>query len=294
MAWMPLWILLGALAAPDAENPLLHTLVAEGVAMSDGSAVRLPEPTMPDGLDAAAQRAVLERIASSGQPVDELLRRSIVAPLVLKIAPAATERKAPARRVDLWFVAYGSWENVSSQRFLETLMRFGGRSAGAQGIASGFLADEAIQRRGLKAARSPEREEGWHFASANLLDRVQLQATRHTLITRRPDSLVIAAQIDPRFNKDPDYANTWSPVVRNLDDPTQVRVGPPRPYSAAGFYGKITRLAQPAQAVLVEYHVVFEEPKEWFGGVNLLGSKLPLVIQEEVRRFRRIVAAPAG
>ena len=45
-------------------------------------------------------------------------------------------------------------------------------------------------------------------------------------------------------------------------------------------------------AVLVEYHLVFEEPQGWFGGSNLLRSKLPLVCQDGVRKFRRRMATP--
>ena len=46
-------------------------------------------------------------------------------------------------------------------------------------------------------------------------------------------------------------------------------------------------MAQPSDAMLIEYHVVFEEPEAWFQGANLLSSKLPLVIQDVVRSFRR-------
>jgi hypothetical protein len=37
--------------------------------------------------------------------------------------------------------------------------------------------------------------------------------------------------------------------------------------------------------------MIFDEPNGWFGGANLLRSKLPLVIQDEVRNFRRRLAA---
>ena len=49
----------------------------------------------------------------------------------------------------------------------------------------------------------------------------------------------------------------------------------------------IGHLKEPANAILVEFHQVFVEPKKWFDGANLLRSKLPLVIQPEVRAFRR-------
>jgi hypothetical protein len=70
-----------------------------------------------------------------------------------------------------------------------------------------------------------------------------------------------------------------------------LQLGSPSPYTAAGFYLKVTRLIEPAGAALIEYHMVFDEPNGWFGGANLLRSKLPLVIQEEVRNFRRRLIA---
>ena len=50
---------------------------------------------------------------------------------------------------------------------------------------------------------------------------------------------------------------------------------------------KLTRLADPDGAVFVEYHGVYNEPSGWFPGEeNLLRSKLPLVVQQEVKQFR--------
>jgi hypothetical protein len=36
--------------------------------------------------------------------------------------------------------------------------------------------------------------------------------------------------------------------------------------------------------------VTFIEPREWFHGTNLLRSKLPIVAQDIVRKFRRNLA----
>jgi hypothetical protein len=50
---------------------------------------------------------------------------------------------------------------------------------------------------------------------------------------------------------------------------------------------KLTRLREPAGAVFVEGHVIFAEPKGWFDGENVLRSKLPLGVQNQVRALRR-------
>jgi hypothetical protein len=80
------------------------------------------------------------------------------------------------------------------------------------------------------------------------------------------------------------------PLVR--DEAGKQKLGQPHPYHAAGGYLKATRLHEPAGAVLVEYHLTFDEPAGWFSGANLLRSKLPIVSQDGVRKFRRRFATP--
>ena len=55
----------------------------------------------------------------------------------------------------------------------------------------------------------------------------------------------------------------------------------------AGMYFKITKLAAPEGALFIEQHVMFAEPAGWFGGANLLRSKLPIAVQDNVRTMRR-------
>jgi hypothetical protein len=49
-------------------------------------------------------------------------------------------------------------------------------------------------------------------------------------------------------------------------------------------------LGQPAGALLVEYHLVYDEPPGWFGkSADLLRSKLYMKAEDDVRLFRRKV-----
>lgn len=225
------------------------------------------------------------------------MRKSVVAPFELSVRPVTTPGgKAAARAIDVHFVVYGSREAMKSFDFLEPLIRLGGaRQAGSQSSQSGYLRPEPLAKRGITISSKPGQEEGLYFATASLFDCVELSATRHVVVIRLPDSLTIAAAIDPRFNADPDYPNQWRPMKRDLNDPNQVTFGTPQAYTFAGFYGKITRLAEPSDAMLIEYHAVFEEPEAWFHGANLLSSKLPLAIQDVVRSTRaKLVSFAAG
>jgi hypothetical protein len=118
---------------------------------------------------------------------------------------------------------------------------------------------------------------------------VEVNATRHALLGRGPDCFLVAARIDPRFAADSAYPNRWRAISR--DEAGYARLGPWNPYSAGGLYLQVTRLAAPPNAVFIELHQVFDEPQGWFSGANLLRSKLPLVVQEEIRTFRRKLAA---
>jgi len=275
--------------AAASENALLAELLEKGVTMSDGSSVRLPAPTMPDALGADGQRAALGKIPDARHPVEELLRKSIVAPFVLGIRSLQTPAgQSPARAVDLWFVAYGDWDALSSKEFVDRLLERGEPpDADSQVSRSGFLDEAALAKRKIDVRPKRDQEERYSYGTGVLFDRVELSTALHVLLTRGPGSFLAAARIDPRFNGDPEYPNQWRSMARDLNNPQKVAFGPPQVYTAAGCYGKVTRLAQPAGAIFVEYHLVFEEPHGWFKGANLLRSKLPLVVQDEVRTFRR-------
>jgi len=274
-------------AAP--ENSVLGELLQKGVTMSDGTAVKLPAPTLRDGLDAARQQAVLAPLGGANHPLADLTRSSLVAPFVLNIRTVETTNpKAPARLIDLWFFAQGDWKTLNSNDFLEGLFKAGERSASANRrlSQSGGLTPEELAKRSIPAPRvGPAYEERYFYGMANFFDRVEVRSTRFSVFNRHRESLVLAAKIDPRFTSDRDHPNQWRSLVRQEDG--SLLPGPPHPYTESSFYVKATQLIEPAGTIFIEYHMVFEEPFGWFEGANLLASKLPLLAQDEVRNFRR-------
>lgn len=277
-------------AAPS--NEVYERLTTTGVCRLGGAeCVRLPTPDLPDGLDAAAQAEVLARIAGPNRRVEELLRDSIVAPFVFSMDQRETAPgRRPLRSVDLWFVAHGRLDRLDSE---EALQRFGRRLENEAGDAPpsecGFLSAEQLGERGIRAEDAENRRERYVFGGLALFDRVFVRATQHVVVTRAEQSVLVAGAIDPRFTADRQFPNAWQPLVKTADDSGRFRFekGPARPYESAGFYAKATRLRQPEGALLIEYHLVFDEPEEWFGGANLLRSKLPMAVQDAVRKFRR-------
>ena len=94
-------------------------------------------------------------------------------------------------------------------------------------------------------------------------------------------TLLYAVRLDDRFQKDEKYPNQWREIQNS---------GAPKPYSGMGCYVQVSELTEPQGALLVEMHFILHEPPEWFGGPNLLRSKLPIAIRDNVQNFRRKVS----
>jgi hypothetical protein len=295
---LPMFFLLAAAgpAVPDA-NPLLGELTEKGVVMPDGTAIKLPPPVLEDGANRAA---AVQAVAKIGPPSKSLDNFSLK---IQTTKGTAKGKEALYRRIDAGFIARGRWEILNSQKFADTFLRTAkqqaekakeddGKAKENEGdpadrmlSRSGLLTKEEMQRRGLGGTPKRGIEERYFYTTFKILDRVEVSATRYAVLTQRPGSLLLAARVDPRFLDDAEYPNEWRSLDR--DAAAKIVYGPKQPYRGAGFYVKITRLAGPDGGVFVEYHGVYNEPAGWFpGDENLLRSKLPLVVQQEIKQFR--------
>jgi hypothetical protein len=272
--------------APAGENAVYKELVGVGVKMSDGASFKLPPPILADGLDAAAQRTAIARAPLARNTPKELLRNSYYAPVEVKVRTLrASADEGPAiRAIDVWFVVHGDWDKLRSKGFLESLF---GRQEGTNRVVSksGVLTEQEMAKRKLSGKSDGTR---FVYTTFSLFERVEISATRRAVLTEGKDSILAAGRVDARFDKDPDYPNRWRPLVR--DARAEIKPGPAHPFSHAGGYAKITRLREPADAALIECHLVCEEAFGWFDGANLVKQKLPAMVQETVRTLRRKLA----
>jgi hypothetical protein len=193
------------------------------------------------------------------------------------------------RAVDLGFVAHGSWKTLISDKFSNSVFKTKKeedekRKEGRTVSKLGFLTAKEIAARGLTRVANGNREERYFYTTFMLFDLVEVSATRYTLVTKTPSSVVLAARVDRRFAADAAYPNQWRLVDR--DATAKLIYGKPISYSGAGFYVKCTRLTEPADGIFIEYHSAFHEPKGWFDGQNVLRSKLPTIAHHEVQQFR--------
>jgi len=262
-------------------NPVYKQIVEEGVCVPGDVRVKLPAPTVADGLSAAGARAAIEALPNRHVAVDLFLRKSVVAPQVFRLRKIEMEgATVPVQAVDVWCVAYGKFEVLKSKEFLDQLLDTGQRDAKVR-----LLTAEELEKRGIAPPAKDDRHERYAHSVFPLMDRVELEVTPRTFVSRTKESLVFATMLDPRFADDKEFPNRWRPKKRDAEGKWQF--GAFQPYSGSASYLKVTPLAEPAGALFLEYHLVFTEPKGWFSGANLLRSKLPMLIQSEVRKFRR-------
>jgi hypothetical protein len=284
-------VLAGAGAPTAPENELLNELVTKGVVMPDGQIVRLPVPTMGEGLNEQQQAAVLTAIAPRGN-VEEFLDKA-TNPVVLKLGkkPSATGDDV-IRTVNASFVVYGDWNVLTSDEFSKGILKEGKTKNGkTEGMVSkaGYLKVPELTVRRLSTRSMPDLKEYYLYTTFKLFERVEVSATRFGVATRTPSGVIVAAKICPRFAKDKEYPNQWRAIDRNAVG--DIVLGPLQPYSGAGFYAKVTRLIKPDDAIFVEFHEVCYEPRGWFGeDDNRLPSELRKIIPFEVKTFRAKLA----
>jgi hypothetical protein len=273
-----------------AANDIYEQLVGQGIALSAQESIKLPKSVLDDGLDGGQQRKVIETLLAGRYEWNEFARKSVVSPLLLKIGDGERESGQVSRRVDLYFIAYGSLDLLRDDGQLqEQLDLASAGDAETDDRRIKILSADELTRRGLPANQGAT-DPRWVAVEATLLGKVRLNLTTRNLKTQVDDSLLIASILDPAFQKDADYPNCWRPIT--VDDAGRRQIGPPQPYPGFGSYVKATRLTEPAGAAFIEYHVVYAEPDGWFHGANLLRSKLPIVAQDLVRKLRRKMAEP--
>ena len=233
---------------------------------------------MRDGLGAAKQKAVIDALIRDDYSYDQFTRKSVVAPQLLKLHDVApSDPNAPARGIDAWFVAFGDLKALDDQKFLERLINSGKGDGKGEGLTK-----EALARR--KITLVDEKHENYGYIEFDFLEKVHLKATGRSYWSRTDESVLVAGKLDPRFLRDKEYPNQWQSIIK---EGGTTKLGPAHEWSSAGFYLKITKLAEPAGALFIEQHIIFAEPTGWFDGETCLRSKLPLAVQINVRSMRK-------
>jgi len=272
--------------ARDPKNPLFEELINVGLPIPEGPTVKLPPPLLKPGQPLPGDLSEVLEKAAGRVPVELFLRRSVTAPFALKISSVekGTDERC-GQLVSLSFVVYGKLEALGETDYIKQLLTGKDRP----GNQTTVLSQKELSTRGVQLLNSPKLKEQLGTLSLTLLDKVQIDGVTRTIEVKLPHAIVSATRLDERFNNDKEYPNRWRSVKRLVDE-DQDRLGPPHPYSGLGGYVVVTELPEPKGALLLEMQYLLHEPPDWFGGPNLLRSKLPIAIQDNVRSFRRKLA----
>ena len=265
-------------AKHETENALFKNLIDTGLDVGGKEKAKFPAPTMPDGLDKDKQTATIKALLAGEIDYAEYTRDAINAPSLMgKIRNIPGAANTPARGVDVWFVVHGDFKLLEDDKFLDKL-----GSGNKSGWKGGTLKKEELAARKIEI--KDEKRESYGFIEFDFLDKVRLKATGHAMWSRNGESVVAAAEIDPRFLNDKDYPNQWRSITKMGG---QLKYGDPNPWSGAAMYLKVTKLHEPAGTIFIEQHIIFVEPTGWFDGQPLLTSKLPLAVKDNVSTIRQ-------
>ncbi len=150
---------------PPSGNRLLDDLVLRGVQIAGDEVIRLPRPTLSDGMSAAQQRAQVEAIPETHSDWNALTRRSAVAPFVLKIGAADGAPGTSGRQVDLWFVVYGDLDTLVSDDFVQTQFHSAGNDDAEDRPQAKLLTAADLTQRGIAAAKDRPARTTWPASS---------------------------------------------------------------------------------------------------------------------------------
>jgi hypothetical protein len=276
-------------AAPGqtpSDTPLLVQLTSEGIPLTDQVVVRLPPPSLPDGLSGPQQRQIVAKIAGR-HGWQQFVRDSAVAPFVLEQAYVKDEQgHRVGHRVDLWFILFGQLDMLDDERLADGLLPDRDAADPARGTVR-ELTDEELAA--CRPAGIDKQRDRFVVGEFPLLNRVQLRGVVHVERSPRNDSSrAVAWQLDPHCDGVGGLGSCWRPIART--ELGQRQLGAVHPYQGYAGYLKVTALEEPTGAMLCETHIVFHEPADWFSGSNFLRSKTPLLVKEHVDKLRRKLA----
>lgn len=214
-----------------AANAIYDALVGQGIKASPQETLQLPKPAMEDGLQSAQQKQLIGALLAGKHDWDNFTRKSVVSPFILKISEGSTESGPIVRHVDIYFVAFGSFDSLKSEDYLNKQLNLA--VSNDQSDASGrakMLAAEELRKRNITAGTKPD-DPRWVAVTSTLLGKVRISLTTQNIKTEGNDSILIASVADPRFATDAEYPNCWRPVT--VDDSGKHRRVQPNPTSAS-------------------------------------------------------------
>lgn len=280
--------LLGIVTA-IAQTP--DVVAQQGAEASDDAAAAMPEfqPTLPDGMPADQQAQAIGSILGNLE-ADRFFRSSVVSPFVFKLEPLSKlEDGGQRQRLDVWFVAHGKLDTIEEKQMMDDLAGPEAKISPGLPEVARALTEAEMQTRELKYGEQPDGSgRSYGIMGANILDKAFVTGITSSRYRKTDDSIELFLRMSPLLFDDADFPARWHSITKA--DNGAFQLGKANPYTDLAALIKATKLADVEDGLFVEVHVVYAEPYGWFEGRNLLRSKLPPVLQDLVRKFRRKLA----
>lgn len=261
----------GDASANDSAVPLASDVKINGKPFS------LPTPTLTGSESADQQLAILEELVGSAR-WKAFSRNSIVAPVKIDLSYLRDpEDRRTGHSIHVAFIIHTSFESLRNRKVLTKLLSDQDESEDDTSGGKKLTRSE-LEQYGFAA--EIDSEEFYSFAVA-LLKKIHLTGGIRLAEKVDDNQIQIGFRLDERFaNPDKVVFNAWSRLGAE-EAPAKMS------YSGLGGFLTVTRLHSLKNACLIESRILMHEPPEWFSGSNFLRSKLPLMIQELARNFRR-------
>lgn len=267
-----------------AAHPVIEKITGPGVLTVDGKTVPLTAPLVTPDMPAERQKAAFTKLVGA-QRYKRYMMDSISAPFEISVD---TLRKAAdgdnVRGVDLYFIAHGNLDIIHEKDLLNKIM---GDKPPQQDNEFETYAKPVDESKPEDQSLPPKGElrEGVYKYRFPILEKVVVSGLVRN-VSLLVDNALMQSIVSPReLLSDPDNPTQWRPIPRRAK--TDAELGDPEPFQGFVCYVQATQLGFEDDVVLIEMHAAYLEPKGWFGGRNMLASKLPLVMQQAVRDFRR-------
>lgn len=266
-------------------NPVYHSLL---IATPDqhpllGQNVLEP-PLMNDDESSAFRLEKLRELLAEKYSTEAFMQGSPSAPYLLTIdrkESSSSNGKLMETRMHLYFVAQGNLLLASDPQFLDSIFQLQSDSEGS----ANSLSPEQFQRIGFDPQNKLSSQEYFKLVDGRLFDRIRISGLVRSYWSKTDHSIVSAIAFDQRFAESPDLTALWERFERQEDG--SLKAAEQGKLEGLGLYVKITPLNSSTDLLFIEVHGLLLEPYSWFQGANLIGSKLPPAVRNQVQAIRR-------
>jgi hypothetical protein len=263
-----------------AKNSVYQAICTVGL-KADGAVARLAPPLLSDEMNAEQQRAVLLKLVESKKALGDFLEPRVTAPFKSKLHDWSGT-SGTIRGFDIYFAIHSKLADLDPDDFAGAADKGVDADAGGMHFSGISLVEGELNDLGLTVSGKWDR---FSKIECSMLDKVEAKMINRSLGTRSDASLVVASHTLWDLPGNKTLLNAWRSVDRRGEKTT---FGAWQPFRGMIAYSKATRLLDTKpEAIFVEIHGAFSEPKGWFNGKGILKSKISIVANDKIRELRR-------